>query len=348
MDVVAMPLHSDYLYSQSRSRNHINRLTPSFQYQHQHKGIDKKFKAMAFIKTQIIVLLLALVLSPTTVSGRSFKTPFKKIGLKHHISKKHRSKFKTFIAPLPRYILTAPKYFKKGCGASAYGAVKDAIRTAVRDSEDPERWPARFLQLAFHDCLPRSCDASIKFELERRANMGLDTQLNLLENVIEGTCVNLSDAIKIGLELSMELSGGPPVICPLGNLLDAKAANPEDKLPSPRDEFDTIIADFTIMGFTMIEALAGNYGGHSLGRFRTRDENDQTVLNPFTPNPDTFSAEYAQFIVTQAPAPGFNDLQSDNTLFNNPRSAPFVQAFAANEYVLREYFYKFISKMCSI
>lgn len=242
-----------------------------------------------------------------------------------------------------RFVLSKPQFSKPSCPPSAYASVKASIRKAVLSSPDKDRWAARFLQLAFHDCLPRSCDASIIYEFTRRGNMRLDVPINLLEEHIAGTCVGTSDAIKIGLELSMELSGGPSVVCPMGNIEDAKEANPDDKLPVFSDSFEVIIADFTVMGFELVETLAGNYGAHSLGNFRS----PAGTFN-FTPKPALFSNDFTKFIVKGRKKRGFNALPSDIELFKDPRGAKHVKKFARNKFFLKQEFSKFLAKMCSI
>lgn len=249
-----------------------------------------------------------------------------------------------------RTVLNAQKYFKPSCSIISYLRVWRKLRRIARTSEQ-DRWAARFLRLGFHDCLPRSCDGSIKFETERIENRGLGVALEAVETAIQGTCVGLGDGIKIAIMLSMQLSRGPRVFCPIGNIVDATEANPDDRLPGPFDPFADIVADFDSMGFTLVETLAGNYGGHALGRFRTRAPDGMALIdNEFTPNPDRFSNSFAKFVADGAPPSqvGFNALPSDNTLFNNAATAPIVERFATNRFFLRSKFRVFLSKMCSV
>jgi len=222
-----------------------------------------------------------------------------------------------------RTVQAAPSVLNSTCDQAAYDGVKEALRTIATATEQ-DRWAARFLRLGFHDCLPRSCDGSIRFELERVANANLEIPLQAVESAVAGTCVGFADAVKIAVVLSMELSGGPTVVCPMGNIADATEANPDDQLPDRNDPFADIVADFTSMGFTLNETLAGNFGAHSLGRFGN---------NQFTPNPDTFSADFAQFVANGAPASaqGFNALPSDIALFNDPSASDFVRELASDD-----------------
>lgn len=250
-----------------------------------------------------------------------------------------------------RFVMESPTFSNTSCPESAYAGVKTALEE-IANASGQDRWAARFLRLGFHDCLPSSCDGSIRFELERVPNAGLDVALAAVETAIEGTCVGVADAIKIATVLSMELSGGPSVICPMGNIEDATEANPDDRLPGPNDAFEDIVADFESMGFTLVEMLAGNYGGHSLGQFRTFADDGVTIINnEFTPNPAIFSGSaFAQFIVDGALASqvGFNALRSDRTLFSDTTAAPIVQQFATDMSYLQSTFRQFLSKMCSV
>jgi len=234
---------------------------------------------MALIKS--LYIILALVLLATVALGQSRRGNIPAARRRNLPAARRRDLRAARRRETPRrFVLENPRFQNRNCRRRAYIRVKDKLRKFVRSSDEPDRWAARLLQNSFHDCLPRRCDGSIQFELERVNNIRLDVPINLLKSVIEGTCVGFADAVKIGLELSMELSGGPRVRCPMGNNRDARRANPDDRLPQFDDTFGDIIEDFSSMGFNLVETLAGNYGGHSIGGFNVPNTNPP-VLVPF-------------------------------------------------------------------
>jgi len=301
---------------------------------------------MASIRS--VYIILALVLFATIASGQPRRGNRPAARSRREPAARRRNLRAARRRETPqRTVLDVPKILSRTCPRREYGIVKDRIRAYVRSSNDPDRWPGRFLQLGFHDCLPRSCDGSIQFELERVNNIKLKVPINLLKTIIRGTCVGFADAVKIGVELSMEFSGGPRVNCPKGNIADATDANPDDKLPQFDDTFGDIIEDFSSMGFNFVETLAGNYGGHALGGFNAPGTNPPVHV-PFTPHPASFRKDFTSFITGNINAPGFNPLPSDITLFSTRRAKRIVRRFASNEWFLRRQFRKFLSKMCSV
>lgn len=229
--------------------------------------------------------------------------------------------------------------------AREFQAVKRKIRRSIRRQPDAARWPARLLRAGFHDCLPRSCDGSIQFELTRVENIGIDITIRFLQDTIKGSCSSLADAIKIGMVLSTELTGGPSFNCMLGTK-DAKKANPANKIPLAADNFRTILRKLKRKGFTKNEIIAGNYGGHSLGGFDVPNGGPRLS---FTPAIDTFNNDFAKFIQDQSLAQGsssFNALPSDIELAS--RSTKIIARFASNENALRRQFAKFMNKLCAL
>ncbi len=215
----------------------------------------------------------------------------------------------------------------------------------VEASTDPKVWPGRLLRAGFHDCLPKSCDGSLQFELNRRENAGIERTVEFLREVQGDSCVALADILKIGLIVSMELSGGVRFRCPLGNRADATEANPEDQLPSVREDAATILRKFTSKRFTRREALAGNFGGHSLGFSRNG-------TRPFTSRVDKYGKDFAVYVVglprteSLPRFAAFNHLPSDVALVEAERHV--VQRFAATRRQLDTEFTKFMTKLCRL
>lgn len=222
------------------------------------------------------------------------------------------------------------------CGQREWAAAKTRLRSLIADNSEQARWPARLLRAGFHDCYEGSCDGSLAHELSRPENSNIDVTVDLLRSSIQGSCVTLADAIKIGLELSMEMMGAPELSCPKGTV-DATEAGPTGEIPLQGQDAATILSNFRSKGFTVQEALAGNFGGHSVGGFgRT----------PFTPTIQRYGNEFAQFMTQSIRDPtGFNAIASDQTLLDVDVRGN-VERFASDRAVLDNAFARFMRKLC--
>ncbi len=227
------------------------------------------------------------------------------------------------------------------CGPADWNAVKTRLRNAITGHPEESRWPGRLLRAGFHDCFEGKCDASLVHELDRAENGFLESTFDLLRRSTRGTCVTLADSIKIGMELTMDIIGAPELNCPKGTV-DANVAGPLGEIPTSEDEPDVILAGFRRKGFTVEEALAGNFGGHAIGRF------DAGSI-PFTPTETTFDNEFAQFVTGHSPAQstGFNGLISDFKLAEHDTQG-IVEKFANNPGALNKAFASFMLKLCSM
>ena len=228
------------------------------------------------------------------------------------------------------------------CTPKQFRDVKNTIRARILASPARDRWPARLLRAGLHDCLPQSCDGSIEFELTRSENFGIEPTISFLKAAINGTCSSLADALKLGMELSTELTRGPKFKCRRGITTVAEGPNPKGRIPFAFEDFDTIIRKFTDMGFTRNEALAGNFGGHSLGQF-----------GPFTfdSTPAKLDRAFVKFVAAgrapqNATASRFNVLPSDTALFEGARKR--VTKLAVNKRLFRRDFRRFMVKLCAL
>lgn len=224
------------------------------------------------------------------------------------------------------------------CGPEDWNAMKIRLRNAIARHPEEARWPARLLRAGFHDCFEGRCDASIAHELDRSENEGVEVTIRFLEHVTEGTCVTLADAIKIGLEVTMEIIGAPELNCRKGTE-DAQVAGSRGQIPSETDDPQDILEGFRRKGFTTAEALAGNFGGHSIGRFDGKT---------FTPTESKYGNEFVQFIFENSPNNnGFNALPSDRSLGRHDDRG-IVEMFAKDSDTLDTAFARFMQKLCSM
>lgn len=263
------------------------------------------------------------------------------------------------IAPLFLFTLlsaTNAYYGTSACPDHSYTMVKAKIRAFILASQNAHIWPAKLLFIGFHDCFPESCDGSVAFETERRENGKVQSTIDELNRARSGTCVGLADAIKLGLELSMELTGGPKITCPKGNRADATREGPAGKLPSPVDDLETILSKYKAQGFSLSSSIASVFGGHALGGFGV-DASTGLPHFPFTPQLDKFNSAYLLFATnpdTQAPSrdsePGtFNALRSDLVIAKatSYKIRVYIKIFKRSPIAFHYAFRAFLAKMCS-
>ncbi len=229
------------------------------------------------------------------------------------------------------------------CTEEEYNEFKGNITDLA--SSPNGRWPGRLLRAAFHDCLPESCDGSLALELGRTENARIQVTINRLNDLRADTCVSLADALKLGLIVAMEVSGGPTITCPIGTS-DATTPNQPDQLPGRADPVPAILSAFTSKGFTQNEALAGIIAGHSLGV-------DRGQLNlAFTPDIAVTDNAYADAMVdfanTGTVPTGFNVIASDRRLANRANLQSTISGYATDNSALMADYQAFLEKMCAM
>ena len=226
------------------------------------------------------------------------------------------------------------------CGMDDWMEMKDRIYDLISSFPDAHRWPARLLQAGFHDCFVSGCDGSIAFELDRQENIRIDITVHFLKMVIDSTCVSLADALKLGMELSMELTGGPPLLCPLGTS-DTTRAGPKGELPHETQNSTVIMNLFRRKGFTDEETLAGNYAGHSIGRFGAG-------AFAFTPTEDVYDNTFAKYCMNgNKSETQFHALPSDMKLAKDDANG-IVAEFGRNMAKLDAAYASFMTKLCAM
>ena len=226
------------------------------------------------------------------------------------------------------------------CDDDSYARVKTKITNTAKTDE--RRWNARLLRAAFHDCIPKSCDGSLRFELGRKENKRIARTIRMLNRARRNTCVSLADALKLGLEVSMELSGGPKVSCPLGTA-DATTANPTGQIADRGDSLNKILGTFTSKGFSKRLTVAGIVGGHSLGFDKGK--------KPFTPTPGVCDNGFAVFLKKfgqgQRPS-GFFAMKSDKLLAETTETKNLIVKLANNQARFIRDFRRFLTRMCKM
>lgn len=194
-----------------------------------------------------------------------------------------------------------------------------------------KRLAAAFIRATFHDCVTftrnrrgSGCNGSLRLrkELAFSQNSGLNVLFNQLELIVRKSCISMADAITIGVEVSLKLTGGPSVS--LGrNRKDAVLPDSlSGQLPGISD-FQTVKRFYGRKGLNVRDLVVSHVGGHALGRFFNKK---------FTPNENHFDNGYAinllHFFKTRRLLPGFNVLRSDRALVEHHEGLKWIRIYA--------------------
>lgn len=162
------------------------------------------------------------------------------------------------------------------------------VRRVIR--KDPTL-SALFLRLVFHDAYtvdPKTgkggCNGSIRQELKRVANTGLDKAIRILTPFQRRSRLSWGDVTAVAGAEAVEAAGGPKIRLRLGRR-ESNGEDPAGILPSPRSNVQTLQASFKSRGFSDLD-IASLSGGHTLGK---------GFGVPFCKHQNTFSNEYVPF-----------------------------------------------------
>ncbi|XP_047318505.1 peroxidase 29 [Impatiens glandulifera] len=228
--------------------------------------------------------------------------------------------------------------------------------------------PSALLRLFFHDCQVQGCDASIlvdsggeESEIRSDKNFAIRKRevIGMLKKIMEKECprqVSCADILVLSARDAVWLAGGPFISVPLGR---RDSTSPPSKhladveLPSADIGVNQMLPLFINKGLSVAESVA-IMGGHSLGvshckNILSRLTNPSRgvvssgfqaflalscsgALNPNTTfiindqSPIRFDQGYYKDIKS-----GRGVLRVDTELPSDPRTAPFVDKFAADK-----------------
>lgn len=189
---------------------------------------------------------------------------------------------------------------------------------------------AGFIRASFHDCFTvtdekkdSGCNGSLRLreELAGPKNNGLDKVMKFLEPILRASCISTADAIQIGVEKALLLTGGMHVSLGRGRT-DAATSDMVDELPG-LFKFKKLKEIYAKKKFTVPEMVASIVGGHAVGRF---------FGVRFTSNPKKFNNMYAvnlvHFLQHGKDLKGFNSLSSDRGLLSDQEALLWVKFYA--------------------
>ncbi|POO01623.1 Peroxidase [Trema orientale] len=222
----------------------------------------------------------------------------------------------------------------------------------------------------FHDCMVKSCDASLLLETvngiesekasQRSFGMRNFKYVNTIKSAVEKECpltVSCADIVALSARDGIVMLGGPRIEMKTGrkDSKESHLAVIEDFIPNHNDSISLVLSRFQSIGID-IEGTVALLGAHSVGRVHCVN-----LVQRLYPTVDpTLDPDYATYLKRRCPSPqpdpkavlyARNDRETpmilDNNYFKNvlkhkglllvdeqlssdPSTSPFVQKMAAD------------------
>ncbi|KAK7312792.1 hypothetical protein VNO77_36933 [Canavalia gladiata] len=271
--------------------------------------------------------------------------------------------------PLSPEALLSISHYHTTC-PDAEGIISQKVATWVK--KDPTLASA-IIRLHFHDCAIRGCDGSIllnhigseRSAFESRTLRGFQL-IDDIKSELERRCprtVSCADILTAAARDATLLAGGPFWEVPFGrkdgNISLAREAN---LVPHGHENITALIAFFQERGLDMLDLVTLS-GSHTIGRStcysfmdriynfngtgkpdpslnvyylkllrkRCKRELDLVYLDVITPR--TFDTTYYTNLIRKVGL-----LSTDQSLFSDARTAPFVEAFATQPFLFTSQF----------
>ncbi|MED6223718.1 Cationic peroxidase 2 [Stylosanthes scabra] len=225
---------------------------------------------------------------------------------------------------------------------------------------------AGLLRMHFHDCFVQGCDASLLIDgtnTEKTAppNLGLRgfEVIDDAKTQLEAACPNVvscADILALAARDSVVLSGGGSWQVPTGRRDGLVSRDSDVKLPGPGDSVDVQKQKFSALGLNTKD-LVTLVGGHTIGttscqllssrlyNFNGTNGPDPTIDPSFLPQLQTLCPQNVRASTKRVPLDNgsqtkfdtsyFNNvrrgrgiLQSDQVLWIDPSTKPFVQRYS--------------------
>ncbi|CAN0881314.1 Peroxidase 21 [Linum grandiflorum] len=265
-------------------------------------------------------------------------------------------------------------YYGQSC-PRAEAIVKDQV---VKLYHEHGNTAVSWLRNLFHDCVVKSCDASLLLEsvngIQSEKNSGRSfgmrnfKYVTTIKRALEAECpstVSCADIVALSARDGIVMLGGPRMEMKTGRK-DSKQsylAEVETFIPNHNDSISSVLTRFQSMGID-VEATVALLGAHSVGRvhcanlvgrlYPTVDPTLDPVYANYlkarcpTPNPDPNAVLYSRndretpMILDNMYYKGLLKnkglLSVDQQLATDPRTAPFVQSMAADNDYFHEQF----------
>jgi len=267
-------------------------------------------------------------------------------------------------------------YYSESCPNAEEIVKQQVIKLYNEHGNTAVSW----IRTLFHDCMVKSCDASILLEsingiqsekISTR-NMGMRNfkYINTIKDALEDACpmtVSCADIVALSARDGAVMLGGPHIEMKTGrkDSKESHLAEIDMMLPNHNDSMLYVLSRFESVGIN-VEGTVALLGAHSVGRVHCLN-----IVDRLYPTVDTtLDPNYAEYLKRRCPHPQPNphdveyarsDLQTpmtldnmyyknimnnrgllivDQQLISNPITSPFVEKMASDN----DYFHNEFSK----
>ncbi|KAK1429380.1 hypothetical protein QVD17_11588 [Tagetes erecta] len=222
-------------------------------------------------------------------------------------------------------------YYSKSCPDAEEIVKQQVTRLYHKHGNTAVSW----IRTLFHDCMVKSCDASILLETvngiqsekmsTRNVGMRNFKYINTIKDALERSCpmtVSCADIVALSARDGVVLLGGPRIEMKTGrkDSKESHFAEIDELLPNHNDSMMYVLSRFQTVGID-VEGTVALLGAHSVGRVHCVN-----IVNRLYPTVDpTLDPKYAEYLKGRCPHPEpdpkaveytRNDLQTPMTLDN--------------------------------
>lgn len=205
---------------------------------------------------------------------------------------------------------------------------------------------ADLLRAVFHDSQACALDGSLRFELDRRENSGLEDASGKAVSAAYSCKCSIADTYSLCSGMAVTAAGGPKIRMRWGHK-DAGKANPPNNMPSGRagaDALRKVLKQYNDREIVLLSSA------HNLGHVHRRGRDGKiTGEIPFTTNQDKFTNQYFQnlklrYYLKKAPENTFQ-LPSDLALIEDKNMREWVFFYAGHDKRYFRDFRRFMDRM---
>ncbi|XP_076947067.1 peroxidase 21-like [Bidens hawaiensis] len=222
-------------------------------------------------------------------------------------------------------------YYSESCPNAEEIVKQEVISLYHKHGNTAVSW----IRTLFHDCMVKSCDASILLESingiqsEKKStrNMGMRNfkYINTIKDALEKSCpmtVSCADIVALSARDGVVLLGGPHIDIKTGrkDSKESHFAEIDELLPNHNDSMTYVLTRFQSVGID-VEGTVALLGAHSVGRVHCVN-----IVDRLYPTVDpTLDPDHAEYLKRRCPNPNpdpnaveysRNDLQTPMTLDN--------------------------------
>ncbi|KAK9126801.1 hypothetical protein Scep_015647 [Stephania cephalantha] len=220
-------------------------------------------------------------------------------------------------------------YYSESC-PRAEDIVKEEVKKLYNEHGNTA---VSWLRNLFHDCMVKSCDASLLLETSkeiisektspRSSGMRNFKYVNTIKKALEDECpttVSCADIVALSARDGVVMLGGPFISMKTGrrDSKESHIAEVEDFIPNHNDSMSLVLSRFQSIGID-VEGVVALMGAHSVGRTHCNN-----LVHRLYPEIDpTLDPDYAEYLRRRCPPPS-DSIHKAIEYARNDRETPMV------------------------